>query len=64
MYVACMREKRNACMVFMEKPEGKRPHARRRCRWEGNIKIDLREVGLGYMDFIHLAQDGTTGAVL
>jgi len=26
-------------------------------RWEGNIKIDRREVGSGGMDWIELAQD-------
>jgi hypothetical protein len=26
--------------------------------WEDNIKIDLRELGWGDMDWIHLAQDG------
>jgi hypothetical protein len=57
-YVACVGEKRNVCMVFMEKPEGKRPLGGPRCRWEDNTKIDLREVRWGYMDLIHLAQDG------
>ena len=35
-----------------------RPLERPRCRWEDNIKMDLREVGLGGgMDSINLAQD-------
>jgi hypothetical protein len=39
------------------KPEGRRPLGRPRRRWEDNIKINLREVGWGSMDWINLAQD-------
>jgi hypothetical protein len=39
------------------KPEGKRPLGRPRCRWVGNIKMDLKEIGWGGMNWIHLAQD-------
>jgi hypothetical protein len=31
----------------VEKPEGKRPLDRRRCRWEDGIRMDLREIGWG-----------------
>ena len=41
----------------MGKPEGKRPLGILRRRWEDNIKMDLREVGWGGMDWISLAQD-------
>jgi hypothetical protein len=51
------REKRNACKVSVEKPEGKRPLGRPRRRWEDSIKTDLREIGWGSMDWIDLAQD-------
>jgi hypothetical protein len=43
--------------ILVRKPEGKRPLGRRRCRWVGNIKMDLREIGLDGMDWIDLAQD-------
>jgi hypothetical protein len=49
-------EKRNACRVLMGKPEGKRPLGRPRCRQEDNIKMDLREIGCGGIDWINLAQ--------
>jgi hypothetical protein len=39
------------------KPEGKRPTGRPRCRWEGNIKMELQEVDCGGMDWCGLAQD-------
>jgi hypothetical protein len=39
------------------KPEGKRPFERPRSRWEGGIKMDLREIGWGNVEWIHLAQD-------
>jgi hypothetical protein len=38
-------EKRNAYRIFAENPEGKRPVGRPRCRWENNIKMDLRMIG-------------------
>jgi hypothetical protein len=43
--------------VLAGKPEGRRPLERPRRRWEDNIKMDLREVGLGGMDWIGLAED-------
>jgi len=41
---------------FGGKPEGK-PLGRPRRRWEDNIKMGLKEVGCGGMDWIELAQD-------
>jgi hypothetical protein len=40
-------EGRNVYRVLLGKPEGKRPLRRPRRRWEGGIKMDLREVGWG-----------------
>jgi len=48
---------RGVYRVLVEKPEGKRPLGRPRCRWKDNIKIDLQEVGCGGMAWIELAQD-------
>jgi hypothetical protein len=43
--------------TFLWRPEGRRPLGRRRRRWEDNIKMDLREIGFGDVDWIYLAQD-------
>jgi hypothetical protein len=43
-YVARIGEKRNACRILVEKPQGKRPLGRPRRRWVDNIKKDLREI--------------------
>jgi len=43
--------------VLVGKQDGRRPLVRPRRRWVGNIRIDLQEVGCGYMDWIGLAQD-------
>jgi hypothetical protein len=47
-----MEETRNAYAILVGKPEG-----RPRRRWVDNIKMDLREIGWGGMDWIELAQD-------
>jgi hypothetical protein len=39
------------------RPEGKRPVARSRRRWEDNINVDLRERGIDGTNWIQLAQD-------
>jgi hypothetical protein len=41
--------------VLVGKPEGKRPLGRPRHRWENGIRMDLREIGLGGVDWIRLA---------
>jgi hypothetical protein len=56
-HVAGMGEKRYAYRIFVGNPEGKRPLGRQRRRWVDNIKIYLREIGWGGMDWIDLAQD-------
>jgi hypothetical protein len=37
--------------------DGNRTLVRPRCRWEDNIKMDLREIELENVDWIHVAQD-------
>jgi hypothetical protein len=48
---------RNAYRILVGKPEGRRPLGRTRRRWVDNIKIGLREIGWGGMDWMDLAQD-------
>jgi hypothetical protein len=50
-------ERRNACRIFVGKPEGKKTLGRPRRRWPDNVKIGLREIGWSGMDWIDLAQD-------
>ena len=56
-HVARMGDERGVYRVLVGKPEGKRPLGRHRRRWVGNIRMDLQEVGCGFMDWIGLAQD-------
>jgi hypothetical protein len=55
-HVARTGEVRSAYNILVERPEGRRPLGRPRRRWEDNIKMDLREIGFGDVDWIHLAQ--------
>jgi hypothetical protein len=43
--------------VLVGKPEGKRPLGRPRRMWEDGIRMDLREIGLGCVDWFRLAPD-------
>ena len=56
-HVARMGEERGVYRVLVGKPERKRPLGRTRRRWVDNIRVDLQEMGCGYMDWIGLAQD-------
>jgi hypothetical protein len=56
-HIACMGGMRNAYRDFVVKPEGKTPIGRPRRRWEDNIKMELRDIGWGGMDWIQVAQD-------
>jgi hypothetical protein len=52
-----MGEGRGVYRVLVGMPEGKRPLGRPRRRWEDNIKVDLREIGIDGASWIRLAQD-------
>jgi len=52
-----MGERRGVYRVLVGLPEGKRPLGRPKHRLEGNIKMNLQEVGRGGVDWIELAQD-------
>jgi hypothetical protein len=50
-------EGRGVYRVLVGRPEGKRPLGRPMRRWEDNIKMDLREIGIDGANWIRLAQD-------
>jgi hypothetical protein len=57
-------EKRNAYRVLVGKPEGKRPLERPRSRSVNNIQMNLREIGWDGVEWMDLAQVGTSGRLL
>jgi hypothetical protein len=52
-----MGDRRNEHRMLVGKPEGKRPLGRPRRQGVDNIKINIREIGWGGMDWINVAQD-------
>jgi hypothetical protein len=56
-HVARLGEVRGAYNILVGRPEGSRTLGRPRRRWEDNIKMDLREIGFGDVDWIQWAQD-------
>ena len=56
-HVAHTGEKRNVYRVLVRKPNGKIPFGRPSCRWKVTTKLDLKEVGLEGMNWIHLTED-------
>jgi hypothetical protein len=56
-HVARMGEGRGVYRVFVGRLDGTRPLGRPRCKWEDNIKIDLKEIGIDGANWIRLAQD-------
>jgi hypothetical protein len=47
---------RNAYKILIGNPEGEKPPGRSRSR-QRDIRMDLREIGWGDVDWTHLAQD-------
>jgi hypothetical protein len=56
-HVARMGKGRGIYGILVGRPEGMRPPGRPRCRWEDNIKMDLREKGIDGANWTRLAQD-------
>jgi hypothetical protein len=52
-----MGEDRKMYKILVEMPTGKRPLGRLRSRWERGIRMDLREIGSGSVEWIQLSQD-------
>jgi len=55
-HVARMVELRNAYNILVGKPERKGSLGRHRCTWKDNIRMDLREIGFGGVDWLHMVQ--------
>jgi hypothetical protein len=56
-HAARMGEK-NTYRILVEKPEGKRPLGRPRCRLVDNIKVDLREIGWIGLIWLRIGSSG------
>jgi hypothetical protein len=56
--VARMGEGRGVHRVLVGRPECKRPLGRPRCRWEYNIKLDLREIGRTGFSWLRIESNG------
>ena len=56
-HVTRVGEEREVYRYLVGKPEGKRPLGRPRRRWVDNVRMNLQEVGCGYMDWMGLVQD-------
>jgi hypothetical protein len=59
-----MLEGRDVYRVLVGRPEGKRPLERRRRRWEDNIKMDLREIGIYRRTGFGWPRIGSSGGIL
>jgi len=57
-HMACIREGRGVYRVLVGKPKGKRLLGRPRCRWEDNIKLDLREIGIAGFGWLRIGSSG------
>ena len=52
-----MEEDRSALKIVTDIPIGKRPLGRPRRRWEDNIRMDFKELGINTRNWVHSAQD-------
>ena len=55
--MATMGEIRRGFKILTDKPTGKIPFGRPRCRWEDNIRMDLEEIGINAGNLVDSAQD-------
>ena len=62
--MARLGDRRGAYTVLVGKPEGKRPLGRCRCRWEDNIKMELKEISSEGVELIYLAHNDRWRAVV
>ena len=55
--VARREEGRSASKNLTCKPTGKKSLGRTRCRWDANIRMDVKEIGINTRNWADLAQD-------
>ena len=63
-HVVRMEEDRSAFKILTCKPTGKSPLGRPRRRWEDNIRMDLKEIGIDTRNFVDVAQNTDIWKVL
>ena len=63
-HVSCMGDRRGACKLLVERPEGKGLLRRPEHKWEESIKMHIQEFGWAGMDWIDQAQDRERWQVL
>ena len=56
-HVARMEEGKSAFKILTGKSTGKRPLGRSRRRWEDNISMDLKEIGINTRNWVDSAQN-------
>jgi hypothetical protein len=56
-HVECIEEEMGVYGILVGRLEGKRPLGRPRHSWEDIIKMDLREIGIDWANWIQLVQD-------
>ena len=59
-----MEEGRSALKILTGKPTGKRPLRRPRRRWEDNVRMDVKELGINTRNWVDSAQDSNYCRVL
>ena len=52
-----MKKGKGAFKILTGKPTGKRPLGRPRHRWEGNIRMDFKEIDVHTRNWVNSAQD-------
>ena len=63
-HVGRLEESRSAFKILTGKPTGKKPLGRPRHRWEDNIRVDLKEIGINTRNWVDLAQDSNSWRAL
>jgi len=59
-----MGEEKGVYRVLLGKPQGRRPLGRPRRRWVDNIRVDIQEVGCGYIAWMGLRWRTLVSAVM